>query len=227
MNDYFQRDKREKDLRDAWLASLKTGDAVFIPAPRGTWDSAAGTIYTVERMTKTQICLLGNRVRYRRDSGSVVGSAGYYSGRLEPVTADVQYAIELGKARGCIARIGDYRVVNKMPDEAILALAKVFNEYQEPNRIEVLDTDWLQEQGAYVVYQPSTHRHFVAWNDGAEQVGRYATATMAVNVAKGAQQMGMARCGMPLCTEEKHHPCCHSLFKSKSESANDCEAGHE
>ena len=142
-------------------------------------------------------------------------SRGYYSPQaIRPHTAEANYAIELGKARGCISKLGDYRTANKLADATVLALAKIYNDSQ--SQPAPADSAWLAEQGAYLVFEPEYRRHFVRWNDGAEQVGRYSSDVMAVNVAKGAQQMGMARCGMPLCTDAQHHPCCPTLHKSEA-----------
>ncbi len=214
---FYGQDERERQLHKDWLSTLGVGSKVFIPAQSGNWTDDVGKVCTVERVTKTQIILVGNHNRYRRDDGSVVGgSSGYYrSCGLQPYNADRAYAMELREARRSIAKLGDYRVANKMPDSVIFAVANALNAAETEKAVP--DAEWLAEQGAYVVFEPKYSRHFVRWADGSEQAGRYSTDVMAVNVAKGAQQMGMARCGMPLCTDAQHHPCCPTLHKSEAD----------
>lgn len=218
MSDHWKREEREKKTRADWLEALKVGDRVFVPMNSSSWDGEVGSVSVVERLTKTQIVLQGSNTRYRRDTGAAVGaSSGYYysSRSIQPFTADAQYAMELRSARRSIAKLGDYRVANKLPDSVIFAVANALNAAETEKAVP--DAEWLAEQGAYVVFAPKYSRHFVRWADGSEQAGRYGTDVMAVSVAKSAQQMGMTRCGMPLCTDAQHHPCCPTLHKSEAD----------
>lgn len=73
-----------------WLNALKPGDKVAIP---GRWNGT-NKVGTVERMTATQIVLIGGD-RYRRDSGRQVGGTDSWNVRwIRPVTQDFLDVLE-------------------------------------------------------------------------------------------------------------------------------------
>lgn len=80
--------KREQE-KTAWLANLKPGDEAFVPARWGV-----GSIRRVERLTATQIVLVGGE-KFRRDSGRSIGrNDAFGAAWIQPVAQDVRDAIE-------------------------------------------------------------------------------------------------------------------------------------
>jgi hypothetical protein len=95
--------------RSAWLATLKVGDKVCMASGMG-WSSRAYTIYTIERVTATQLIsstgnALGNpcEIRFRKKNGYIVGSDSY--AYIEPLTDDVLEANERARLEAWISRI--------------------------------------------------------------------------------------------------------------------------
>lgn len=82
-------DKNHKE----WLASLKPGDKVAIPR-KSMSSYSSYDISTVERLTNTQIIILGGN-RYRKENGRPIGSV--YGMRLQPYSDDVKADIALIK----------------------------------------------------------------------------------------------------------------------------------
>lgn len=80
----------------AWLAALKTGDAV---ATKRSGVGFTPEIHRVARVTATQI-LLDNNKRFRRDSGYQIGlKSSWHSVYLVDATREVRDAIELQQLR--------------------------------------------------------------------------------------------------------------------------------
>jgi hypothetical protein len=95
--------------RSAWLATLKVGDKVCMADGRG-WGARTYTIYTIERVTATQLIsskcnVLGApyEIRFRRKNGYIVGSDSY--AYIEPLTDDVLEANERARLEAWISRI--------------------------------------------------------------------------------------------------------------------------
>jgi len=83
-------------MRNDWLKKLKAGDKVAVASPSAI---LSYSIYTVKRVTKTQIALNEIATKYRIDSGYRVGSSPWNFSSLIEATPELINDIRIKKHR--------------------------------------------------------------------------------------------------------------------------------
>lgn len=75
--------------RGEWLSALKPGDRVAYRDSRSVFNRHS--IYTIERLTETQIVVRNGTLRFRLKDGRVIGER---YGHIVPVTPEIEEMVE-------------------------------------------------------------------------------------------------------------------------------------
>ena len=84
----------------SWLDEIAVGDTVVISAVHQRLD-----IVKVERLTKTQIIVVGYTMKFSRKDGYSIGESGYYRTRLLEVTKERRQFVKTAKYKRSLLQI--------------------------------------------------------------------------------------------------------------------------
>ncbi|MFT4064347.1 hypothetical protein [Paraburkholderia sp.] len=121
MEGYLERRQGEKQKYDNWLRSLQPGQGAVFGSP-----SAGYTLFTVERLTRTQIIgrtSYEREMRFRRSDGRQVGRD--FGPRLVKVTPEIRDAMDFHRLRSWL--VGIERDREKLTLARLKAMKKAFD----------------------------------------------------------------------------------------------------
>lgn len=114
-----------------WLQKIKVGDMVVI-AGGNSWTPPS--VVKVERLTKTQIVVVGSDIKYRRNNGRAIGGCAWSTTWVREAT--IEKIAEIGQAqakRKAINYLGDMSWSN-LPLESLQVIVETVRQQIESNK---------------------------------------------------------------------------------------------